>query len=175
LEVIDIKPGEVRVNQRIRVPEIRLIDMDGGQIGIVPTKEALRMAEEKGYDLVEISPSAKPPVCKIMDYGKYKYEQSKKEKDAKKKQHVIHLKEMHFTPKTEEHDYQFKMKHVRYFLEEGSKVKIVIQFRGRELVHREFGASLMKRIAKDLEDLGMPEQREKFEGKNMVATFLPKS
>ena len=154
---------------------MRLIDADGQQIGILPTREALALAEEKGYDLVEISSSAKPPVCKIMDYGKYKYEESKKEKDAKKKQHVIHLKEMHFTPKTDEHDYQFKIRHVRHFLEQGCNVKVVIQFRGREMVHQEFGASLMQRIIKDLEDLGAPERTGKFEGKNMVTMFLAKS
>ncbi|MCJ7507467.1 MAG: translation initiation factor IF-3 [candidate division Zixibacteria bacterium] len=164
----------MRVNQRIRVPQVRLIDLDGQQVGVISTKEALMMAEEKGYDLVEISPSAKPPVCKIMDYGKYKYEQNKKERSAKKKQHIVHLKEMHFTPKTEEHDYQFKLKHVRHFLEEGCNVKIVIQFRGRELVHREFGVNLMQRIVKDLADLGAPEQAQKFEGRNMILTLLPK-
>ena len=144
-------------------------------MGILPTKEALRIAEEKGYDLVEISPSAKPPVCKMMDYGKYKYEQSKKDRIAKKKQHVVQLKEMHFTPKTEEHDYQFKLKHLRHFLEEGNRIKIVIKFRGREMAHREFGIKVMERIEKDLEDLGVVEQRGKFEGRNMVMTMIPKS
>lgn len=143
-------------------------------MGILPTKEALKIAEEKGYDLVEISPSAKPPVCKIMDYGKYKYEQSKKDRIAKKKQHVVHLKEMHFTPKTEEHDYQFKLKHLRHFLEQGNRIKIVIKFRGREMAHREFGIKVMEKIEKDLEEVGSVEQRGKFEGRNMVMTMIPK-
>ena len=173
--MISIKPGEVRVNERIRIPQIRVIDVDGEQIGVLPTRDALRMAMEKGYDLVEISPTAKPPVCKIMDYGKFKYEQSKKDRVAKKKQHVVHLKEMHFTPKTDEHDYQFKLKHVKHFLEEGDKVKIVVEFRGREMVHREFGTNLMERIRKDLEDVCVVELNGKFEGRNMIMVVMPKS
>lgn len=172
--MIRIKTDEPRVNQRIRVPEVRVIDADGQQIGILSTREAMRMAEEKGYDLVEVSPLAKPPVCRIIDYGKYKYEMSKKEKDAKKKQHVIHLKEMRFTPKVEEHDYQFKLKHLRHFLEEKDKLKIVVEFRGRQMAHREFGTRVMERIQKDLEDLGVVEQKGRFEGRNMIMTVLPK-
>ena len=173
--MISIKPGEVRVNERIRIPQIRVIDVDGQQIGVLATRDALKIAIEKGYDLVEISPSAKPPVCKIMDYGKFKYEQSKKDKIAKKKQHVVHLKEMHFRPKTDEHDYQFKLRHVRHFLEERDKVKIVVEFRGREMAHREFGARIMERIQKDLEDICVVELKGKFEGRNMIMVVMPKS
>ncbi len=172
---MDIRADETRVNQRIRVPQIRVIDADGQQIGILPTRDALKMAEDRGYDLVEISPAARPPVCRIMDYRKYKYELSKKEKDARKKQHVIHVKEMRFTPKIEEHDYQFKISHVRHFLEQGNKVKIVVEFRGRQMVHKEFGLKVMERAEKDLEGLGVIEQRRKFEGRNLIMTILPKN
>ena len=164
----------IRVNERIRVPQVRLIDNTGEQIGIIPTREALKMAIDKGYDLVEISPSAKPPVCKIMDYGKYKYELSKKVKSAKKKQHVIHMKEMRLRPKIEEHDYQFKLRHIREFLEKGNKVKIFVVFRGREMAHPELGQKIIQRLEEDLKDLGMIEQKAKSEGRNLSLTFMPK-
>ncbi len=164
----------IRVNQRIRVPQVRLIDSSGEQIGIISTRDALKMASEKGYDLVEISPSAKPPVCKIMDYGKYKYELNKKSKTAKKKQHIIHLKEMRLRPKIEEHDYQFKLKHVREFLEKGNKVKVYLEFRGREMAHQELGQRIIQRLEQDLKDLGAVEQKAKFEGRSLSLTFSPK-
>jgi translation initiation factor IF-3 len=172
--VRSIAEKHIRVNERIRVPQVRLIDTTGEQVGIIPTREALKMAVDKGYDLVEISPSAKPPVCKIMDYGKYKYELSKKVKSSKKKQHVIHMKEMRLRPKIEEHDYQFKLRHIREFLEKGNKVKIFVEFRGREMAHQELGHKIIQRLEEDLKDLGMIEQKAKFEGRNLSLTFMPK-
>lgn len=164
----------IRINERIRVPQVRLIDTTGEQIGIVPTREALRMALEKGFDLVEISPTAKPPVCKIMDYGKYKYELNKKAKSARKKQHIIQMKEMRLRPKIEEHDYQFKLKHIQEFLEKGSKVKVFVEFRGREMAHQELGHKIIQRLEEDLKDLGIIEQKAKMEGRNLSLTFMPK-
>jgi translation initiation factor IF-3 len=153
---------------------VRVIGVEGEQIGILATRDALRLAQEKGYDLVEVSPNAKPPVCKIMDYGKYKYELSKKAKDAKKKQHSLHLKEMRFRPKTEDHDYTFKMKHIREFLSHGSKVKIFVEFRGREMTHKEFGQKVMDRLQADLTDVGIVEQKPKMEGRNLTMILMPK-
>jgi translation initiation factor IF-3 len=172
--VRNIADKYIRINERIRVPQVRLIDTTGEQIGIVPTREALRMALEKGFDLVEISPTAKPPVCKIMDYGKYKYELNKKAKSAKKKQHIIQMKEMRLRPKIEEHDYQFKLKHIQEFLEEGTKVKVFVEFRGREMAHQELGHKIIQRLEEDLKDLGIIEQKAKMEGRNLSLTFMPK-
>jgi len=172
--VRNIADKYIRINERIRVPQVRLIDTTGEQIGIVPTRDALRMALEKGFDLVEISPTAKPPVCKIMDYGKYKYELNKKAKSAKKKQHIIQMKEMRLRPKIEEHDYQFKLKHIREFLEKGNKVKVFVEFRGREMAHQELGHKIIQRLEEDLKDLGIIEQKAKMEGRNLSLTFMPK-
>jgi translation initiation factor IF-3 len=172
--VRNIADKYIRINERIRVPQVRLIDTTGEQIGIVPTREALRMALEKGFDLVEISPTAKPPVCKIMDYGKYKYELNKKAKSAKKKQHIIQMKEMRLRPKIEEHDYQFKLKHIQEFLKEGNKVKVFVEFRGREMAHQELGHKIIQRLEEDLKDLGIIEQKAKMEGRNLSLTFMPK-
>jgi translation initiation factor IF-3 len=132
------------------------------------------MATEKGFDLVEVSPQARPPVCKIMDYGKYKYELSKKAKDAKKKQRSFQLKEMRFRPKTEEHDYTFKMRHVREFLTQGNKVKVMVEFRGREKAHIEFGQNILDKLKTDLSDIGEPIARSKMEGRNLTLNFVPK-
>jgi len=172
--VIDIAAKFIRINERIRVPQVRLIDTGGEQIGIISTREALKIALDKGYDLVEIAPTAKPPVCKIMDYGKYKYELSKKAKSAKKKQHIIHLKEMRLRPKIEEHDYHFKLKHVQEFLEKGNKVKVFVEFRGREMTRQELGRKILERLEEDLKDLGIVEQKAKFEGRSLSMTFMPK-
>ena len=139
------------------------------------TRDALRLAEEKGYDLVEVSPQAKPPVCKIMDYGKYKYELSKKAKDAKKKQRFWQLKEMRFRPKTEDHDYTFKMRHIREFLSQGNKVKVMVAFRGREMSHKEFGQKIMERLQSDLTDVGIVEHKPKMEGRSLTMTIMPKT
>jgi len=170
-----VRKREPRVNRRIRVPQVRVIDLDGGQIGVMATRDALRLAQDKGYDLVEVSPETAPPVCKIMDYGKYKYELSKKAKSTKRKLQAFHLKEMRLRPKIEEHDYQFKCKHVREFLIQGNKVKIFVEFRGRERAHAEFGQRLMERLTSDLEDVGSIVQNPKMEGRNLTMTMIPKS
>jgi len=128
---------------------VRLIGVDGEQIGVLTVEEALNMAREEGYDLVEVAPQASPPVCRIMDYGKYKYEQSKRAKEAKKHQHTIHVKEMKFRPKTEDHDYQFKLKHITAFLANGDKVKITVRFRGREMTHTELGMRILEKLVGD--------------------------
>ncbi len=154
---------------------MRVIGSNGEQIGILPTREAVRMAQDKGLDLVEVSPFSRPPVCKIMNYGKYRYELQKKAKDARKKQHVIHLKEMHFRPKTEEHDYQFKTRHIRGFLEEGNKVKVLVDFRGREMAHMNFGYQILERLINDLQDVGTIEQKAKQEGRNIIMIIMPKN
>ncbi len=139
------------------------------------TRDAIRLAQEKGFDLVEVSPQARPPVCKIMDYGKYKYELAKKAKDAKKKQRYLQLKEMRFRPKTEEHDYSFKMRHVREFLMQGSKVKVMVVFRGRERSHMEFGERILDKLKTDLADVGEAEPRARMEGRSLTLNFMPKS
>ena len=139
------------------------------------TKDAIRLAQEKGFDLVEVSPQARPPVCKIMDYGKYKYELSKKAKDAKKKQRVFQLKEMRFRPKTEDHDYTFKMKHLREFLTQGNKVKVFVEFRGREKAHIEFGQKILDKLKSDLSDLGEPIAKSQMEGRSLTLSFIPKT
>jgi translation initiation factor IF-3 len=137
----------------------------------VSIKKALEMAAERNLDLVEVAPTVKPPVCKIMDFGKYLYEQSKKAKVAKKKQHTIHLKEMRFRPKTEEHDYQFKLKHVIDFLSQGNKVKVYVEFRGREMAHRELGVKILNRVKEDLVAIAEPEADSLMEGRRMSLIF----
>ena len=168
----DKKP-RVRANRNIRVPEIRVIDSEGEQLGIMNTEDALALAMEQGLDLVEVSPTARPPVCRIMDFGKYKYELSKKQKESKKKQHTIQVKEVKFRPKTEEHDYQFKKRHAEEFLTKNYKVKITLMFRGRELDHKELGFKMLKRIEEDLSDVGEVERPAKFEGRTMVMYLTP--
>lgn len=153
---------------------MRVIGESGEQIGIMPTRDAIRLAQERGYDLVEVSPQARPPVCKIMDYGKYKYELSKKARDAKKKQRSLQLKEMRFRPKTEDHDYTFKMRHVREFLTQGNKVKVFVEFRGREKAHMEFGQKILDKLKVDLADLGEPLARPQMEGRSLTLSFIPK-
>jgi len=164
----------INVNGRIRAPQVRVIDSDGSQIGILATRDAIEKAFEKGLDLVEVSPNAKPPVCRIMDFGKYKYELAKKAKTAKKKQHTVQLKEMRYRPKIEEHDYSFKTKHVREFLVQGFKVKLFIGFRGREMAHVEFGKKLMSRLEADLADIAVVEQKAKMEGRSLIMIVMPK-
>jgi translation initiation factor IF-3 len=162
-----------RVNHQIKISPVRIIDEDGEQLGIMEVYEARTIAEERGLDLVEVAPTARPPVCKIMDYGKYKYEQAKQAKEAKKKQHQVHVKEMKFRPKIDDHDYDFKVAHVREFLEKGDKVKLTIMFRGREMMHQEFGLAILKRVEADLADLSMVEQEPKSEGRNMTMVLAP--
>jgi translation initiation factor IF-3 len=169
------KKDTVRVNNRIRAPQVRVIDPDGEQIGIMPTREAVDLAYEKGLDLVEVSPNAKPPVCRILDYGKYKYEESKKARSARKKQHTVQLKEMRYRPKIEEHDYSFKTRHVREFIVQGYKVKVFVVFRGREMAHVEFGRKIMERVIDDLSDVAQVEVKPKMEGRNLTMLLMPKS
>jgi translation initiation factor IF-3 len=157
----------------IRVPEVRVIDDEGEQLGVLPIDEAIAIADEKGLDLVEVSPTAKPPVCKIVDFGKFKYEQSKREKESKKKQHVIHVKEVKFRPKTEEHDYQFKKRHAEEFLEKGDKVKFTVIFRGRELDHREMGFRILSRVKEELAHVATVERDAMFEGRLMTMFMAP--
>jgi translation initiation factor IF-3 len=157
------------------VSPIRLIGPDGEQVGIIPTREALERAREAGLDLVEVSPNAKPPVCRILDYGKYKYNQAKKAASSRKRQHVVSIKGMRFRPKIEEHDYQFKKKHVQTFLEQGNKVKCFVLFRGREKAHTEFGRNILDRLAEDLKEVASVENAPKMEGHamNMLLAPLP--
>ena len=157
----------------IRVPEVRVIDGDGEQLGVMPTEEALKMAEEKELDLVEVSPTAKPPVCRIVDYGKYKYEKSKQARQTKKKQHTVQVKEIKLRPKIEEHDYQFKKRHAEEFLSKAHKVKFTVIFRGRELDHKELGARILQRMVKDLAHVGLVERPAIFEGRLMTMFMAP--
>ncbi len=170
------KVHDYRVNRQIRAKEVRLIDETGKQIGIVPLSEALSIAEEKGLDLVEIAPQAKPPVCKIMDYGKFKYELKKKEREARKKQkeHAIEVKDIRMKVRIDEHDLKVKLKHMREFLEDGDKVRVRIRFRGRENVHPELGDRLFKRIFEELQDISEVEVQPKKEGPFLVFTLAPK-
>jgi len=163
----------IRINHQIRVPKVRLIGAEGSQVGIVSLQEAQAAAEAAGLDLVEIAPQADPPVCRIMDFGKYKYELGKKEKDSRKKAAVIQVKEVRFRPKIEEHDFNFKSKHMRSFLEKGDKVKATVTFRGREMVHREFGEAVINRLVEALADIAKVE-RQVQEGRNLVVYFVKK-
>ena len=158
----------------IRVPEVRVIGQEGDQLGILPTTDALQLAEEQGLDLVEVAPNEKPPVCRIMDFGKYKYQQSKRLQQAKKKQKVILVKEIKLRPKTEEHDYHFKSQHVRRFLQDGHKAKVTIVFRGREMAHTELGRRILDRMAIELEDVCTIEQNPKQEGRNLAMVLSPR-
>lgn len=152
---------------------MRVIADDGQQLGIIPTSEALRIAQEKGLDLVEVAPGAEPPVCRIMDFGKFKYQQQKKQQEARKKQTVIQLKEIKVRPKTDEHDYQTKLKHIRRFLEAGDRCKVTVFFRGREIVHKDRGLTILNRIVVDLGELAKTEQEPKSEGRTMTMLLAP--
>jgi translation initiation factor IF-3 len=163
----------ININEKVRAKEVRLIAEDGKQLGIVPTTEAFRLAKEQELDLVEISPKTVPPVCKIMDYGKFKYQLAKKAHEAKKKQVVIQLKEMKLGLKIEEHDLLFKIKHLRGFLEDGNKIKVIIMFKGREVLHIDMGEKLAQRIIEAIKDVGTIEQKSRFDGRNIVMIFAP--
>ncbi len=164
---------DVRINREIRAKEVRVIDPEGKQLGILPLAEALRTSAHYELDLVEVSPKSDPPVCRIMDYGKFKYQQSKKAHDAKKKQAVIHVKEVKLRPKTEEHDLQFKLRHIERFLKEGNKTKVTIVFRGRELAHPDLGRNMLNRITEETKTIGRIEQPPKFEGRNFTMVIAP--
>lgn len=166
------KEGE-RINQFITAPEVRVVHDKRGSLGIMSIKDALALAKEEGSDLVEIVPTAEPPVCKIINYGKYKFDIQKKSKEAKKKQKLVQLKEIKMRPQISIHDYNFKMKHIREFLDEGNKVKITIMFRGREMAHTEFGYDLINKIIQDLENEASTEKPAKLEGKNLSAVLNP--
>ncbi|MFK4766178.1 MULTISPECIES: translation initiation factor IF-3 [Desulfobaculum] len=162
-----------RCNRQIRAREVRLIGADGEQAGVLPTDEALRMAQELGLDLVEVAPNAKPPVCKIMDFGKYKYEQQKKLQAARKKQSVVQIKEIKVRPKTDEHDFNTKLKHVRRFLEAGDRVKVTVFFRGREIVHKDRGLMMLERMVEAVSDIARVEQQPRSEGRVMSLLVAP--
>ncbi|WP_366940285.1 translation initiation factor IF-3 [uncultured Roseicyclus sp.] len=162
-----------RVNDRIRGPEIRLIGAEGENLGVVTPFRAMELAEQAGLDLVEISPTAEPPVCKIMDFGKFKYETQKREAEARKKQKIIEIKEVKFRPNTDTHDYEVKMRSVTKFLENGDKVKVTLRFRGREMAHQNLGRELLERVATDVDGLGKVESIPKLEGRQMVMMIGP--
>ncbi|MBO8169470.1 MAG: translation initiation factor IF-3 [Thermoanaerobacteraceae bacterium] len=165
---------DLRVNQEIRAKEVRLIGPEGDQIGIMPVREALQVAADKGLDLVEVAPQARPPVCRIMDYGKYKYQQSKKEREARKRQRTINVKEVKFRLNIEEHDFQTKARNAEKFLKKGDKVKVTIMFRGREITHATLGKELCMKLAEQLKEVGVIEKQPKVEGRNMVMILAPK-
>ncbi|MEM9855307.1 MAG: translation initiation factor IF-3 [Pseudomonadota bacterium] len=162
-----------RVNDRIRAPEIRLIDENGDNVGVVSPSRSIQLAEDAGLDLVEISPNANPPVAKIMDFGKFKYEQQKRESEARKKQKTIEVKEVKFRPNTDTHDYDVKMKNVYKFLDNGDKVKVTLRFRGREMAHQELGRDLLLRVAEDTKEHGKVENMPKMEGRQMIMMIGP--
>jgi translation initiation factor IF-3 len=163
-----------RINRQIRISPVRCIGADGSQMGVIPVDEALAAAEAAGLDLVEVAPMARPPVVKIMDYGKYKFEEAKAARAARKKQHVIQLKEVKFRPGIDDHDYDFKARHAREFLLEGNKVKATMMYRGRQMAHLEFGKAVLDRLATELADVGKVEMEAKLEGRNMTMVLAPK-
>jgi translation initiation factor IF-3 len=164
----------VRVNRQIRISPVRVISDSGEQLGVLPVDEALAMAEDRGLDLVEVAPMARPPVVKIMDYGKYKFEEAKAARAAKKKQHVIHIKEVKYRPGIDEHDFEFKTRHAREFLEDGNKVKVTMMFRGRQMARPDMGKAVLDRVAEALADIGKIEFEAKLEGRNMTMVIAPK-
>ncbi len=164
----------MQVNEQIRAREVRLIDEAGAQLGIVGLRDALRIAAEKSLDLVNVAPTAKPPVCRIMDYGKYKYEQSKREKEARKHQKVVSIKEIRMTPNIEQHDFDTKVKATIKFLQEGDKVKAAVRFRGREITHPGIGQAVLEKLAKQVEAYGVLERSPRLEGRSMIIIINPK-
>jgi translation initiation factor IF-3 len=164
---------ELRVNDRIRVPRVRVVGVDGQQIGIMETSEALALAQQQDLDLVEVAAQADPPVCRIMDYGKYKYEQAVRQREARKRQSHVVVKEMKMRPKIDRHDYETKKGHVVRFLRTGAKVKVTIMFRGREMIHPEIGQQLLQRLADDVADIAKIETSPKLDGRNMTMVLAP--
>jgi translation initiation factor IF-3 len=161
------------VNEEIRVSPVRLVDEKGEQLGVVSIDEAREAADERNLDMVEVAPSAKPPVVRLMDYGRFKYEKAKAEKEAKKRQHTVEVKEVKFRPKIEDHDFDFKTRHAREFIEEGNKVKVTIMFRYRELRRPELGSELLDRIVEELSDIAKVQSRSGLEGRNMTMMLVP--
>jgi len=168
------KQPRTRINRQIRITPVRVIADDGQQLGVLSIDEALAAAQERGLDLVEVAPLARPPVVKIMDYGKFKFEQAKAARAAKKKQHVIHLKEVKFRPGIDDHDFDFKTRHARQFLQDGNKVKVTMMYRGRQMAHIDLGREVLDRVAGELKDVGKIEQEPKLEGRNMSMVLAPK-
>ncbi|AZV93441.1 translation initiation factor IF-3 [Pseudomonas sp. S 311-6] len=163
-----------RINGEIRVPEVRLIGLDGEQLGIVRIAEAFRLSEEQDVDLVEIAPNASPPVCRLMDYGKFRYQEQKRQAEARAKQKVIQVKEVKFRPGTDEGDYQVKLRNLRRFIEDGDKAKVTLRFRGREMAHQELGMRVLERIREDMGELCQVEAMPKLEGRQMVMVLAPR-
>lgn len=163
----------MRINREIRAPRVRVIDKDGGQLGVLPLSEALMRAEDVGLDLVEIAPTADPPVCKIIDFGKFRYQQTKKEKESKKSQHQVKVKEVKVKPNTDEHDLQVKMKHAREFVLKGNKVRLTCVFRGREMMHTEFGRKVINQMCENLSDIATPESPAKMFGRSLSVVLAP--
>ncbi len=170
----DPRGPQIRINHRIRVPEVRVVAEDGSNLGVLSTEQALRRAQELGLDLVEVNPKSSPPVCKILDFGKYKYEEKKKQSEAKRKQTVVEVKELKLRPKTDDHDLNVKIRAARKFLESGNKVKVVVRFRGREITHPERAQMQLDAILEGVEDLGNVEQRPTMEGRTMALLLAPK-
>jgi len=164
----------IRVNRQIRLSPVRVIGHDGSQLGIMEVDKALALAEERGLDLVEVAPTARPPVVRIMDFGKFKFEQAKQARLAKKKQHVIHLKEVKYRPGIEDHDFETKTRHARRFLEEKNKVKVTLMFRGRQIAHPELGHAVVERVAAELADIAKVESAAKMEGKQLTMILAPR-
>jgi len=168
------RSSKININRNIRAKEVRVIDPDGNQIGVIPTYKAIAVANDFGLDLVEVSPNANPPVCKIMDYGRYKYEQTKKKQEAKKKQATFQLKEIKLRPKTDEHDLKTKIGHIKKFIERKDKVKVTVIFRGREIALSQLGRNLLERVVQETEEISSVEQQPKFEGRTMIMVLSPK-
>ncbi|UEB22208.1 translation initiation factor IF-3 [Bordetella holmesii] len=164
----------IRINGEIRVPEVRLIGLEGEQLGIVKITYAFRLSEQADVDLVEIAPNAEPPVCRLMDYGKFKYQEQKRQAEARSKQKVIQVKEVKFRPATDDGDYQVKLRNLRRFLEEGDKAKVTLRFRGREMAHQELGMRVLERVRDDLTEVAQVEAMPKLEGRQMVMVLAPK-
>jgi len=176
LEIVTIaqEKNAHRINREINVSEVRLVGTESEQLGIVPTHQALVMAEDAGVDLVEIAPHAKPPVCRLMDYGKFKYQEQKRAHEAKLKQKQIQVKEVKLRPGTDENDYKIKMRNMTRFLEDGDKVKVTLRYRGREMAHQEFGIRQLERIKNDVGELAVVEQFPKLEGRQLIMVLAPK-
>ena len=174
MEVLNISSKELQINEQIRDKEIRVIDSDGSQLGIMPSKKAMELAEQKNLDLVKIAPQATPPVCKIIDYGKYRFEQSKREKEQRKNQRVVEIKEVRLSLNIDTHDFETKKNHAMRFIAEGNKVKASIRFRGREMGHPELGLEIMKRFSEAMEEVANVERQPKLEGRTMLMFLSPK-
>jgi translation initiation factor IF-3 len=168
------KDKDIQVNHEIKAREVRLIGADGKQLGVMPLREALRYAQEANLDLVKIASNAKPPVCKVMDFGKYKYEQSKREKEARKNQKVINVKEIRMNPTIDEHDFQVRLKNTLKFLQEGNKVKVSIRFRGRQMAHTKLGEEVLNKMAENIKEYGIVERMPKMEGRSMIMILSPR-